>query len=142
MKAYFKFNPEVTDLLAQTGFTNPANVIWELVPFSFVVDWFIRIGDYLNACTKLDNLTVTSVSRTVSITESEFCTAEVVDGTPVGTATNRRWSFSYYQHARVSSYTYREIIPLPELPLPVFRNPISKGHLAIALSLITQLTGK
>jgi hypothetical protein len=35
--------------LQQLGLTNPALVAWELVPFSFVFDWFIQVGDYLTA---------------------------------------------------------------------------------------------
>lgn len=31
----------------QLGLLNPATVVWELVPFSFVADWFLPIGDYL-----------------------------------------------------------------------------------------------
>lgn len=30
----------------QLGLTNPAQLAWELVPFSFVVDWFIPVGDF------------------------------------------------------------------------------------------------
>lgn len=30
------------------GFTNPAVVAWELVPFSFVVDWFVPVGSFLS----------------------------------------------------------------------------------------------
>lgn len=29
------------------GLADPASIVWELVPFSFVADWFIPIGDYL-----------------------------------------------------------------------------------------------
>lgn len=29
------------------GFNNPLRTIWELTPFSFVIDWFIPIGDFL-----------------------------------------------------------------------------------------------
>jgi len=42
---------EVTDpntrLASQMGFVNPLTVAWELVPFSFVVDWFVNVGDVL-----------------------------------------------------------------------------------------------
>lgn len=30
------------------GLLNPLEVAWELLPFSFVVDWFLPIGDYLS----------------------------------------------------------------------------------------------
>lgn len=33
------------------GVSNPLMVAWELVPFSFVADWFISIGDWLNQLT-------------------------------------------------------------------------------------------
>lgn len=33
---------------ARLGITNPALIAWELLPFSFVVDWFYPIGNYLS----------------------------------------------------------------------------------------------
>jgi len=36
-------------LMQELGLTNPVNTAWELIPFSFVVDWFIGIGDYLSS---------------------------------------------------------------------------------------------
>lgn len=33
--------------LAATGLSNPALLAWELVPWSFVVDWLWQVGDYL-----------------------------------------------------------------------------------------------
>ncbi len=34
---------------ALIGLTNPAAVAWELIPYSFVFDWFIPVGNYLEA---------------------------------------------------------------------------------------------
>jgi len=34
--------------LDQVGLTNPLSVAWELVPFSFVVDWFIPVGNFID----------------------------------------------------------------------------------------------
>jgi hypothetical protein len=41
-------NPMLASL-NELGLTNPISIAWELVPFSFVVDWFIPIGNTLSA---------------------------------------------------------------------------------------------
>jgi hypothetical protein len=38
-------------LASQMGFVNPLSVAWELVPFSFVVDWFTNVGQVLGSMT-------------------------------------------------------------------------------------------
>lgn len=38
-------------LANQMGFVNPLSVAWELVPFSFVVDWFGNVGQVLSSMT-------------------------------------------------------------------------------------------
>lgn len=35
--------------LNQLGLTNPVSIAWELVPFSFVIDWFIPVSNVLSA---------------------------------------------------------------------------------------------
>lgn len=47
------------------GLTNPALVAWELVPFSFVIDWFLPIGSWLTAIAPLIGITPQDVFRTV-----------------------------------------------------------------------------
>lgn len=37
--------------LNSVGLLNPASIIWELVPYSFVFDWLIPVGDFLSALT-------------------------------------------------------------------------------------------
>lgn len=34
--------------MCQEGLTNPLDIAWELLPFSFVADWFLPIGDFFN----------------------------------------------------------------------------------------------
>lgn len=48
----FVENPNLA-LANQMGLINPASVAWELVPFSFVVDWFLPVGNFLNSFTDL-----------------------------------------------------------------------------------------
>ncbi|DAD50150.1 TPA_asm: maturation protein [ssRNA phage Gephyllon.4_4] len=47
-------------LLNKLGLANPVAVAWELIPFSFVVDWFVTVGEFLNSGTDFLGLTVTN----------------------------------------------------------------------------------
>lgn len=47
-------------LASQLGFVNPLAVAWELVPFSFVVDWFVNVGQFLGSMTDFAGLSISS----------------------------------------------------------------------------------
>ncbi len=47
-RAVWRFKPNAADLPGLFGLLNPLEVAWELVPFSFVADWFLPIGNYLS----------------------------------------------------------------------------------------------
>jgi hypothetical protein len=47
-------------LLEQLGFVNPATVLWETVPFSFVVDWFVNVGQVLGSVSEWIGLSLTN----------------------------------------------------------------------------------
>lgn len=59
-KIQYYVTVEVIDSKSRTvgslGLTNPLSVVWELVPYSFVVDWFLPIGDFIAAQTALAGL--------------------------------------------------------------------------------------
>lgn len=48
-RAVWRFRVNPADVPGRFGLLNPAEVIWELVPYSFVADWFLPIGDYLSS---------------------------------------------------------------------------------------------
>lgn len=52
------------------GLANLSEVAWELVPFSFVVDWLVPIGPFLSALNATEGLTFTSGSKTVKTSVS------------------------------------------------------------------------
>lgn len=54
-------------LLNKLGLLNPATVAWELVPFSFMVDWFGNIGDVLNDWTAYAGLELTDAFTTIAL---------------------------------------------------------------------------
>lgn len=48
---YASINNPNAYLANRTGLVNPATVLWELIPFSFVVDWFGNVGQVLSQYT-------------------------------------------------------------------------------------------
>lgn len=51
-------------LANQLGFTNPALVAWELVPYSFVIDWFVNVSDFLAGYSDFAGLELTKAYST------------------------------------------------------------------------------
>lgn len=45
--------------LEQLGLLNPPVLFWELVPFSFIVDWFVNVGDFLASFSDFAGLELT-----------------------------------------------------------------------------------
>lgn len=49
LRGTWRFAPNSVDLPSRFGLTNPLEIAWELIPLSFVADWFLPIGSYLSA---------------------------------------------------------------------------------------------
>lgn len=58
------FDPNLS-LANELGLVNPVSVAWELVPFSFVVDYFVNVGEYLNGFTDLFGYEFAEQSRSI-----------------------------------------------------------------------------
>lgn len=50
------------DVVALSGLTDPLSVAWELLPYSFIADWFVPIGSYLSARGLVQSLTGTFIT--------------------------------------------------------------------------------
>lgn len=48
-RATWRFTSRAEDLPGRFGLLNPLLIAWELVPLSFVVDWFVPVGNYLSS---------------------------------------------------------------------------------------------
>ena len=155
----FKVSSDLERQAAQLGITNPANTIWENVPFSFVADWFLPIGDFLSALCALDGLVLKESYKTVfiEIVENYFeqngsiesaTNQSYLNDFPVYTLTGspkiQSSGYLFWRNGMNGSYhrtvyCKREVIPLPDVPRPRFKSPISVVHLTEALALFTQL---
>lgn len=64
----------------QLGLINPAAVAWELVPFSFIVNWFVPVQDYLTGFTFGAGMRIEKKEMTVRtrVEGSEFRTSNGV----------------------------------------------------------------
>lgn len=118
----------------QLGLTNPALLAWELMPYSFVVDWFLPIGGWLSAQQALLGLSLsrTSVTRTyVCITDGH---AEVIPG-------ENSYAYGEEKYSSFEKYKTRSL-DIPNLPLPRPKNPLSVSHALSSLALLQQVFGR
>jgi hypothetical protein len=56
-------NPNL-NLLERLGLANPIAVLWDAVPWSFVVDWFSNVGQFLAALVPLNGVALKRLART------------------------------------------------------------------------------
>lgn len=94
-------NPRLAEL-QQLGVTNPALYVWEVIPYSFVFDWFISVGDYLTGLSALHGVTLrkamrssqtvaTSISSWPASTASQGNTGYVETGSSYGGSVRAYW---------------------------------------------------
>jgi hypothetical protein len=120
---------------AQLGFTNPALLAWELLPFSFVVDWAYPLGSYFSQLDALAGWEVKGFSSS-SFTRirSKVRGLNFVDsgGYPVQNNWQGQWGRTRLDRAAGTS--------VPLAMLPSIKNPVSTTHLMNALALLTEAT--
>ena len=110
------------------GISNPALLAWELVPYSFVVDWFIPIGTWINAQTALSGIQVSASS--ITTTSSYDISYQTKGGTGLPSTT------TIIPGTKREIYSKKErslSIPHPSFPRPDFQLSTSHALNAIAL---------
>lgn len=119
----------------QLGFANPASLVWEKLPFSFVIDWFIPIGDFLDNWSYLGGLK-TAFTRS----HHRKSTARFFPTAPVYQSPTLRIRGGSYSHERV---VFNRTVGPVSVPLPTIKSVsqvFSLGHIQNAAALIHQLT--
>lgn len=119
--------------LAQWGFLNPAQIAWELVPYSFVVDWFMPVGNLISACGATRGLSfVGGFSSTRVSSECEWTYY------PERSSSYRYEGEGFSGRCWCESYdrTAMSTFPMPSI---YFKSPFSTSHVTSALALLRQL---
>lgn len=121
---------------ARAGLTNPVSIAWEVVPFSFLVDWALPIGNVLSALDATHGLLF--VGGYVSTRASSSVHVSATKG--------QAWNVTQVidpglSHMEKSSFT-REALSGWPVPRPYFKSPFSTIHVANALALYVSMTQK
>lgn len=126
-------SPVLADLQS-LGITNPAFTAWELVPFSFVVDWAIPIGSFLSQLDASMGYSFAGASMT-TFTKSTYDAADYgPEKPPIGYA---KYEVDLHQHAERTGCYRDSIAGFGDLfSLPYFKDPNSNLHVANALALL------
>jgi hypothetical protein len=124
--------------LTALGVTNPLLVAWELVPFSFVVDWCLPVGDWLDSLDALLGYETASYSQSYRVTGDW-----VVTGQSGKRVDADEQIFTNWKATKRLVYLDRQVsldVPLPTFPR--IKDPRSLGHMANGLALLTQVFGR
>lgn len=108
-------NPNLA-LLDSLGLLNPVYLAWQLTPFSFVFDWFVNVGDFLQEATAFSNVTVLDGGQGLNMDYSGTHVTEYFGSGP--------GSVKSEAYVRVNQYARRPGVQT----LPVLRmEPLSKA---------------
>lgn len=127
---------DLTMSLSSLGVLNPLSVAWELVPYSFVIDWFLPIGKWLDSLDALLGYTdiyqsVTTYTKTVYNGTGKYWQDASWDW-------NDQWTEwgEFVKIVRTASAG----APLPSFPR--IKDPRSLTHMANGLSLLASAFGR
>lgn len=70
--ARFKIQAAWLKELSEVGITNPIYAAWELMPYSFVIDWLFNVGEYLSSLDALNGVSDLRVIRGDKLIQSIY----------------------------------------------------------------------
>jgi hypothetical protein len=121
MTLRYTINSPLKTFLAQTGFTNPINLLWEVVPFSFVVDWFIPIGPWLETISSWDGLTFMDGSQTLFTRKEVLTVLDYTGQQPVNVLQEAHGTF----HSLTIQLDRTRLSSFPASTFPQFKNGLA-----------------
>jgi hypothetical protein len=136
----YKIDQPLVSFLSQTGFLNPINLIWEILPFSFVADWFLGVGPYLEALSAWKGLSFAGGSQTL-FTKATTETAAGYSGLNLSNPGSGNLLYRYGIHsAEVIRLDRTVLTDFPSMTFPSFKNGLeSVQHAKNAIALVESI---
>lgn len=113
------------------GLDDPLGILWEVTPWSFVVDWVSPVGDFLSALSVMKDLTFVA-GYWLTVNQGSSRITHPGDGDPRVTESVPPVTIDRFGMRR------NAMSGLP-MPLPYIKSPFSTSHTASALALLVQL---
>lgn len=139
---YYRYRGGDLNPFLSFGIQNPQTVAWELLPFSFVVDWFLPVGAYLQSLTATVGLEFLKGSQSIK-TYRDVDVTLAPDGVVYNSGGLVR-TLSGNGSYRSKEFRFQRILlatfPPPELPK--FKDPRSLTHAASAIALLVSMRPK
>lgn len=145
MEVFYRIPDGGVSVVDAFGLQNPYIVAWELLPFSFVADWFIPIGKALENLTATNGLQFVGGYTVTKRTDSSDATYtpgspwfESGSSGPYWTADSGNMKFVQrrFEISRTGMGTF------PSVQFPSFKDPRSFAHAASAIALLSALWRK
>lgn len=137
LTGHYVVDSDVLNTASLLSLTNPLEVAWELIPFSFVADWFVPIGDFLSNMSALQGITFKHYSIGTRVDYRFTCQAFSMPVSPPYSS-SVSGSGSYYL-LKVNRRVFTGNPPNAFPPMADFSSVFESGtRLASAVALLSQ----
>lgn len=124
-------------LLSQTGFATPVSTAYELLPWSFVLDYVYPIGHYLESLSTYDGLVFLDGVETKFTRQSVFHDVQYRgDRYPTGGVRNTTQTLDGGFKLEAIRLDRVKLTSFPTLSKPTLKNPFTATHVTNVLALL------
>jgi hypothetical protein len=137
---YAKVKTDPYTKLAVRGLTNISSLVWELLPWSFIIDWIFNIGSFLATKDALANYNYIDAHYTIVRKTVRSASLRLGLQRKDAFGDNGSYSSSASAIARVTTNVERyPLTVLPALPGPVYKNRVNLEKSLNAIALLVTL---